>query len=185
MATSLKWPSLVLAVLLATLAWSQQATIKAGSTAPDFSATGTDDKVHTLKTVQKNGPFVLYFVKDGCPLNQRAIPHFNAIATAYRGRAQLVGVVSSDLKTAKLWRKTHESPLLMLADPESKIITAYQAKYSPWVILVNADGKIAKSMEGASKAVLNVVNNFLAKAANMRPANLNFETAPEGRGCSF
>ena len=185
MVTTPKWPSLVLTLLVTTLAWPQQAIIKSGSGAPDFSATGTDDKVHTLKTVREKGPFVLYFVKDGCPLNQRAIPHFNAIAAAYRGRAQLVGVVSSNLKTAKQWKKTHESPLLMLADPESQIIKAYQAKYSPWVILVNADGKIAKSMEGASKDVLNVVNNFLAKAAHMRPANLNFDTAPEGRGCSF
>lgn len=172
----------VAAGAMAMTAFARQDGLKNGAAAPDFSAAGTDGKTHTLKSLTAKGPVVLYFIKIGCPVNQRAIPHFNNLAKTYKDKATLIGVINGDMKAAKKWAEQNKSPINLVVDPDQKIIRSYQAVYSPWAVLVGKDGKVTKTLEGGSKAELTVANKFMADAAKVAVADLNFDSAPRGGG---
>lgn len=159
-----------------------QEELQAKAKAPDFSAKGTDGKTHTLKSLTKDGPVAFYFVKIGCPVNQRAIPHFNAVTKAYQGKAKLIGVIDGNMETAKEWKSDNRSPMTLLADEDKKIIRAYKAGYSPWVVLVGKDGKVVKTLPGGSRDELTEVSKFLATSAKVTMAKLDFAGAPRGGG---
>lgn len=168
---------------LATLtirATAMQDGLKDGSKAPEFSAKGTDGKSHTLASLSKSGPVVLYFVKIGCPVNQRAIPHFNTLSKTYKN-ATMVGVINGSMDEAKKWKSQNDAPFTLLADEDLKIIRGYKAIYSPWAVLVK-DGKVYKSLPGGSKTELTEVSKFMADAAKTKVASLPFDGAPRGGG---
>jgi peroxiredoxin len=155
---------------------------KIGSAAPAFSAKGTDGKTHTLASLSKRGPVVLYFIKDGCPVNHRAAPFLTKLTNAYGANANVVGVFNGDTGGAKNWAKQYGAKYLILADKDYKIIRSYKAVYSPWLIHVGKDGKIAKVYEGASPANLAKVNEVVASAAGAKLASIDFSGAPNGGG---
>ena len=125
---------------------------------------------------------VLYFIKIGCPVNQRAIPYFNKIADAYKGKATLVGVINGDMAAAKQWKEDNGASYTILADSDNSTIRAYKAMYSPWAVTIKQDGKIAKSLPGGSKDELTVINDFMAAAAKTAPSKIAFDGAPRGGG---
>lgn len=168
--------------LLTFRAQAGQDGLKANSVAPAFSATGTDGKTHTLASLTKKGPVVFYFVNIGCPVNQRAIPHFNAVTKAYEGKATLVGIINGGIPEANKWKSDNSSPITLLADPDLKIIRAFKADFSPWAVLVGKDGKVVKTLPGGSKDELTEVSQFMAKAAKVKMAKLDFAGAPRGGG---
>jgi peroxiredoxin len=166
--------------LLLTAASPQGA--KEGKKAPVFSAAGTDGKTHTLKDHMAKGTTILYFIKEGCPVNHQAAPHVQKLAAAYGEKANLVGVYNGSVEDAKSWLKRYKSSYPVIADPALKVIRAYGADYSPWMIAVGNDGSIAKICEGASPKELEAMSQLMAKNAGVKAAKLDFTGAPTGGG---
>jgi peroxiredoxin len=174
------WSIAVLAVAaLSPKGWSKQGD--APKAAPEFSAIGTDGNNYTLAKLASDRPVVLYFIKIGCPVNARAIPHFNNLASAYGDKAVLVGVIDGSVSDARDWKKENAAPYLILADQDEKIIHAYGAQASPHVALVK-DGKIVGDYASDWPKSLGAVNSFMATAAKANGAKLDFSTAPAGHG---
>jgi peroxiredoxin len=156
--------------------------IAQGKKAPAFSAPATDGKTHTLAGHLKEGMTFLYFIKEGCPVNHEAAPHVQKLAAAYKEKANLVGVFNGPVSGAKNWAKYYKSTFPIIEDPALKVIRAYGAAYSPWMIAVNKDGTIAKVFEGASPAELAEVNKLMAASSGQKLAALSFAGAPTGGG---
>lgn len=169
--------ALVLAALaIAALAHAQ--SWKPGDKAPAFKATGTDGKTHTLASLSKDRPLLLYFIKDGCPVNHRALPFYKQVSAAYKGKVNLVGVINTNLADYKKWQAEYKTSFVSLLDPDLKMIEAYKAVASPWAILIGRDGKIIKEWPGFSKGELEEMNRAMAAAGRVKAASINFGAAP-------
>ncbi len=160
----------------------QSPELKPGQAAPQFSATGSDGKPHSLASLTKGGPMVLYFIKDGCPVNHEAAPFVAKIANAFGPKANIVGVYNGDVAGAKRWSKSYKAPYVVLSDPQMKIIRSYGAPWSPYLVAVGQDGKVTKVFEGASVQELTKVNQICASGAGKAMASISFAGAPAGGG---
>ena len=168
-------------VFLGTCAFAQR-DLPVGAKAPNFSAKGTDGKTHSLASLTKKGATYLYFIKIGCPVNHRAAPHFNKIASSYGAQANMVGVINGSLEDAKAWAKEYGAKFTILADPDLKIIRAYGAQHSPWAAAVAKNGTVQKVWNSGSPTTLTALNKLAATTAGKKMASLSFDGAPSGGG---
>ena len=154
-----------------------------GKKAPDFSAIATDGKKHSLDGELKDGMVFMYFIKEGCPVNHQAAPHVLKLWKAYGQKSSLLGVYSGSVSEAKSWASRYKSGSMpILEDPSLKVIRAYGAAYSPWLVVVGKDGKVAKVFEGAAPKELEQVNAMMASNAGVTKASLSFVGSPTGGG---
>lgn len=160
---------------------AQDSQMKAGTKAPDFKATGTDGKTHTLASLSKSGDVHLYFIKIGCPVNHRAAPHFKKVAESYGPKGNLVGIINGSPAEAKQWAKEYGAKFLILADPDMKIIRSYGAQHSPWAAAVSK-GKVSKVWDEGSAKTLSALNKLAAKNAGVKEVAMTFDGAPAGGG---
>lgn len=161
-----------------------------GDPAPKFEAKGSDGKVHTLAEYTKNGAVLLYFIKPVCPVNAGAVPYFNRLVEPYKkamSKVTFVGVYGGPEESYPIWQEQSKAPYPVLFDADKKIIADYHAMRSPWVILVDREGKIQKEWIGYSVAQLEEMSAALARLAGVPEAKTDFKGAPsEPRsGCSF
>lgn len=111
-----------------------QAELKAGAAAPDFTAQGAlGGKPFTfaLKDALKKGPVVLYFYPKsftkGCTLEAHDFAEASEKFAAYG--ATVVGVSRDDLATQEKFSSEEcRNKFAVLADPDGKVIAAYDAK---------------------------------------------------------
>ena len=150
-------------LLLAACAGGGSATVDAPS-ALDFTLTGSDGQVHTLDALTADGPVLLYFIKDGCPTNDQALPHYAALAKGYGDGVRLVGVLNRSGEAAEKWLEKWQPPYLVLLDPDKEVINAYGAKRSPWVVEMARGGERAQTWEGYSAIALEQQSAVLATA---------------------
>lgn len=153
-----------------------------GKGAPDFSAKGTDGKAYTLKSVMAKGPAVLYFIKEGCPVNQQAAPFVARMSKSYGDKANLIGVYNGPMADAKKWAKSHNAGYPVLADPDYKIIHAYGAPFSPFMIEVTKGGKVGNLVGDGGPKNMAAANKILAASVGAKTASVDFRGAPGGGG---
>ncbi len=149
-----------------------------GKAAPAFSIEGSDGKTHTLKSLTKGKALVLYFIKDGCPVNRNAAPFFVTMAKAYNGKANFVGVINGNGDVYNRWKAEFKPDFTILLDSDLKLINDYGAERSPWVVLVSRKGKVLSVHKGYSEKSLGKLSQEIARAANAKPAKLDVSGAP-------
>ncbi|MFN7171483.1 MAG: TlpA family protein disulfide reductase [Fimbriimonadaceae bacterium] len=150
---------------------------KVGEKAPDWSETVSTGKRTSGAELQKNGPYVLYFIKIGCPVNEPLVGFYNQIAQSYKG-VQFLGVIDGNAKAFESWNKKHKVTFPVVLDPNKKVIKAFGAQASPWVIVVNQNGTFGRIDPGSSQARLNALNQFAARTAKAPVAKIDFSRAP-------
>lgn len=173
--------ALVVGVVIAVNSVAQSG-LRAGAKAPEFSAKGTDGKTHSLASLNKHGDVHLYFIKIGCPVNHRAAPYVNSIAKSYGPKGNIVGVINGSESEARAWAKEYGAKFTILADPGKKIIRAYGAQHSPWVVSIDKSGKVSHVYNSVSSTTLPNLNAKVAAATGQKLAKLSFEGAPSGGG---
>ncbi len=169
--------ALALGGVLLTVSAAAHGPLATGTKAPNFSAKGSDGKTHTLASLTKGGPIVLYFISSTCPVNAEAAKYYNRIASAYGAKARLVGVIDEDAAGAKAWAKQFKPTYRLLYDPQLKIINAYKAEASPWAVGVDK-GQITKTWDGYSTKYLKELNASIAKAAKTAPKKIDLKGTP-------
>lgn len=146
--------------------------------APEFSAKGSDGKTHTLASLTKDKPAVLYFIKDGCPVNSRALKYFDRVAKAYKGKVNFVGIINLDEQAFKTFKDEVKPSYTVLFDPQKKIIRSYKAERSPWAHVVAKDQQITFTKKGFSSPGLNDLSSAMAKAAATKVVQVDTTGAP-------
>src|SRR5688572_4288301 len=72
--------------------------------------------------VVKDGPVVLYFVKQGCMSGEKALPLINKLYGAYGEKARFVGVANVKQADFEAWKKETGVTFPVLLDPDKKLI---------------------------------------------------------------
>lgn len=148
--------------------------------APSFSAKASDGKTYTLESLTKGDKaLVLYFISYTCPINMEAAPFFKQIGEAYKGKVNFVGVIDGGPETYKEWNKEFGLKYPVLYDPDNKIIQAYKAEASPWIIVVNPSGEIEKTYKGYSDKSLQELSDRMAKHGKTKSVKINVKGAPD------
>jgi peroxiredoxin len=147
--------------------------------APFFSAPGADGKTYDIKTLTKNGPVYLLFIKKDCPVTAEAIGYYMDIYKAYGKKAPMVGILNGEASEYKDYIKDHKLPFPTVLDPKQSLITSYKVENSPWMVEVSADGTVGRIWQGYSQDYLNEINKAVAEGAGVPAAKIIFKDAPK------
>lgn len=167
------WMMAVVAVVYA----QQGEAALVGKQAPPFEATTTAGKAVSLKSLTGDGPVFLVFWKERCPHNGRATALFNKLHQAYGEKSRLVGVVTASGERAPGWQKQFGIEYPFIGDGH-EILGAYGLKKSIVTVMVDQDGKVAKTFPGYGANELGELNQAMAKAAGVEPSKVDLTDAP-------
>ncbi len=124
----------------------------AGSTAPDFSMSGVDGRVYSLKALLEDGPVLLNFWTTWCKPCKLEIPHLQRIFDTHKEHGfTLLGVPSDDTRTAAQVRPMIRSMRMRfpnLPDQNRVLGNLYNVRNYPTTVLISADGRIAHYAQG-------------------------------------
>jgi peroxiredoxin (alkyl hydroperoxide reductase subunit C) len=153
---------------------SASAALEVGAPAPDFklrSAVAGEVSEFSLAQSLKNGPVVLYFFPAaftaGCNREAHAFAeHINDFKAL---NATVIGISNDNIETiSKFSVQECAGKFNVAADPESKVITAYDAKF-PMVgkaqrvsYVIGTDGKIAFVFKSLSDPEGHIENTLKA-----------------------
>lgn len=157
------------------------AMLEAGADVPQFSLTGTDGKTYTPASLTENGPAFVYFVKEDCTANPRALPLFNELYKAYGDKITFVAVINSEKDAAERWKNFFKADYVALLDPDKQVIKAFGLDHSQHTFLITKEGKIEQAFNGFGQDALEPLSQEMAKVGGGEPAKLDFSEAPRRR----
>jgi thioredoxin-dependent peroxiredoxin len=98
-----------------------------GQKAPEFDLADQDGRKHTLKSLLKDGPLILYFYPadftPGC--TKEACSFRDLHQDLLRAKLRVVGVSPQDVDSHKRFAEKHGLNFPLLADPDKKAVKAY------------------------------------------------------------
>ncbi len=131
--------------------------LKVGDSAPDFSLPDQDGRELRLSALLAKGPVLLYFYPaDFTPVCTREACAFGAVdAELNRAGVTLLGVSPQDGATHTRFRERYSLPFPLLADPDKRVIRAYDCDgllgfgVSRVTYLIGRDGRIQEAAKAA------------------------------------
>ena len=134
--------------------------LKAGDTAPDFSLPDDHGQAVSLRGLLAKGPVLLYFYPaDFTPVCTREACAFGALEPELaKAGGSLIGISPQDEESHARFRERYSLPFPLLADPDKRVIRAYDCDgllgfgVSRVTYLIGKDGRIQE----AAKAALRV-----------------------------
>ena len=98
-----------------------------GKKAPEFDLADQDGRKHTLESLLKDGPLILYFYPadftPGC--TKEACSFRDLHQDLLRAKLRVVGVSPQDVDSHKRFAEKHGLNFPLLADPDKKAVKAY------------------------------------------------------------
>lgn len=159
----------------------------ANRTAPAVSLNDVHGKPVWIGQPDAPRPQFVLFIKDGCPCSTDAQHSFNALAKAYAGHVDFVGISDANPATAKQFSLDTLATFPIVSDSTLQVIHRFQAKASVYSALVARNGHIVKMWPGYSSNILQEMNGLIAQAAGVPPVIFDSSLAPTKRssGCFF
>lgn len=131
--------------------------VSEGSTAPTFSLIGSDGKTHTLGEFSGKYVVLYFYPKDNTPGCTIEANEFNKHLEEIRALgAEVVGISKDDLKSHDKFKTKYDLKFLLLSDPKSETIKAYDAYGDRGIFgegtlrntyVIGRDGKLVKIFE--------------------------------------
>jgi peroxiredoxin Q/BCP len=128
--------------------------LKNGTQAPEFDLVDQDGKRHTLKSLLKDGPIILYFYPadftPGC--TKEACSFRDLQKDLVAADLRVVGVSPQDAESHKRFAAKHNLNFPLLADPDKKAVKAYDVDgplgfgVRRGTYLIGKDGKVQDSV---------------------------------------
>jgi peroxiredoxin Q/BCP len=125
-----------------------------GQKAPEFDLADQSGKRHTLKSLLKDGPLILYFYPadftPGC--TKEACSFRDLHQDLLRAKLRVVGVSPQDEESHRRFAEKHGLNFPLLADPDKKAVKAYDLDgplgfgVRRGTYLIGTDGKIKDSV---------------------------------------
>lgn len=155
---------------------------------PEFKSRATDGKIYS-KAGLAGHPTIFVFMKLGCPSNPEAIPDFNKLATSLRGRVQVVGIINSDLDSAKKYATQLRIDFPLIPDPKKTILKGFGAKRSlemTYSAPKSGEAKYPKIWEGYSQAMVQeILSGVQHHGVKVPKLNLGYFPKEKRAGCSL
>jgi len=127
----------------------------------------------SLDQVASSAPAVLYFVKENCGSNPRAIPLVQSIYEANKDGGKFFVVMNTDEDSAARWAQANGATFPIIADPNKEIIGRYGIRSSQTGILVDKDLNETKRFAGFGRDVLEDMNASLAEGGTAATVDLS------------
>jgi len=106
------------------------ATPKVGDVAPDFTATDSNGKTHTLSEMVKDGTVIVAFFPKaftgGCTKELTA--YKDRYADVEKAGAQVLAVSADDAATLNKFKESLKAQFTFVPDPDGKLINAFDVK---------------------------------------------------------
>ena len=128
--------------------------LKNGTVAPEFDLPDQDGRRHTLASLLKDGPLILYFYPadftPGC--TKEACSFRDLQKDLVAARLRVVGVSPQDAESHKRFAEKHGLNFPLLADPDTKAVKAYDVDgplgfgVRRGTYLIGRDGRIEDSV---------------------------------------
>lgn len=148
------------------------AALQAGVRAPEFSLSTVDGKRVSLAEALGKGPVVLAFFKVSCPVCQYAFPFYQRMYEVNRDAGASFIAISQDKArdTTAFMKQYGVTFPVALDDPANYAVSnAYGLTTVPSIFYIAADGEIAISSVGWSKADVEAMNSRLAELRQQPP----------------
>lgn len=158
-----------------------------GAPAVPFDAVDLDGKSVSLASLTKSKPLVLFFVELQCPCCKGAKPYIDRIQDYCRDVCNVVGVIDTDPRMARLWSQAVRPEFPIIADPKMQIIRSFQAQRGVYTTLVAPGGRIVKAYPGYSQDMLHEISEKIERLAGIAHRKMPVQPAPKRMtsGCIF
>ena len=147
--------------------------LSVGRAAPDFQLKTLAGESFSLQEALARGPVVLLFIKISCPTCQYALPFYERLFQAYKGRnVTLVGVSQNNPEDTKAFAKEFGITFPLLLDDTIKypVSNAYGLTNVPTAFWIERDGEIEVSSVGWAKPDFENINRRMAEAGAVAAA---------------
>ena len=157
-------------------------TLKPGDQAPDFElqwisgdAEGKDSEevseLRSLRSLVKDGPALLVFVKEGCPTCEYSLPLVDRIRRNYPKLGVSIVAIAQEsmftgLKMAEDWEI--QMPILLDQNPYT-VSEEYGIRFVPTFFYVGEDGRIRDIIESFAREELKAINEKIARLSSLDP----------------
>lgn len=145
---------LAAALVVAGPVWSQDEGIRVGSVAPGITVPDLDGRPFDLGRVLGRKPVFLEFWATWCEVCKELMPRVAAARKRYGDRVEFVGIniaVGQTPDEVRAWLKVHDVPFLVLYDEQGVSVRAYDAAQTSYIVIVDAQGKVAFTGLGTSQ----------------------------------
>ena len=149
--------------------------LEAGADAPNISLSDTHGKSFSLEQARKTTPVVAAFFKVGCPTCQYAFPFLERIFQAYpKDKVRVIAVSQDTKKDTEEFAKRYGVTFPILLDDTRKYpaSNAYGLTNVPSTFVISPEGKVEFSSVGWVKEEIERLNEQVAKAADVAPAQI-------------
>jgi peroxiredoxin Q/BCP len=150
------------------------AVIEEGKSAPNFVLKGSDGKMHSLKEFYGKNLVLYFYPKDDTPGCTMEAKSFNEYLDRIKEHAAVVGVSKDNFDSHCKFSDKYGLRFLLLSDPESKTIKAYDSYGSRGIFgmgtlrrtfIIGKSGKVLKIFPKVSpikhgKEVLDALTAF-------------------------
>lgn len=137
-----------------------------GAEAPDFTLKALDGKKYSLREGLQQGPVLLAFFKESCPVCQFTFPFIERVYQAVnrQGGIQVWGVSQDDARDSRDFAKEYGLSFPILLDESGyPVSNAYGLTNVPTLFLVEAEGKITVTSVGFDKKDIETIAARLGK----------------------
>jgi len=149
------------------------AALSTGTKAPEFELKTLDGKPFSLSEELARGAVMLVFFKVSCPTCQYALPFYERLHKAYRGKGiSLVGVSQNGAKDTAAFNQEFGVTFPVLLDDMRSypVSNAYGLTNVPTIFWIAQDGEIEISSVAWVKADFEEINRRMAEAGKIAPA---------------
>ena len=133
---------------------AQDEGISVGSVAPLVTVPDLDGHPLDLGQFLGKQPVFLEFWATWCEVCKELMPRVDAARARYGDRVKFVGIniaVGQTPEEVRNWLKSHDVPFVVLYDEEGVSVRAYDAAQTSYIVIVDAEGKVAYTGLGTSQ----------------------------------
>ncbi len=154
---------------------SRMATLKAGTSAPDFTLPTIEGKKFSLRDALARGPVLAAFFKVSCPTCQYAFPFLERIYKANGNKnVTIVGISQNEKKDTVPFMKEYGMTFPVLLDDTKTfpVSNAYGLTNVPSIFWIAEDGEIEISSVGWDRQEIEIMSRKAAESAGDRSKSI-------------
>jgi thiol-disulfide isomerase/thioredoxin len=133
---------------------AQDEGISLGSVAPIVTVPDLEGRPLDLGQYLGKQPVFLEFWATWCEVCKELMPRVAAAQEKYGDRVKFIGIniaVGQTPEEVRNWLKVHDVPFVVLFDDEGVSVRAYDAAQTSYIVIVDAEGKVAFTGLGTSQ----------------------------------
>jgi thiol-disulfide isomerase/thioredoxin len=151
---TVRWFVAAALMLTPAIAAAQDEGIPVGTPAPAVVISDLDGKPVDLGAYIGKKPMLLEFWATWCNVCDELLPKVRAAHAAYGDKVEFLGInvtVNQTPDRVRRWVETHKPPYRTLYDEKGASTRAYMAPVTSYIVVVDADGKVAYTGTGADQ----------------------------------